>query len=106
METDTKIDVLLGLTAAVQQLESIGTTRLQSFTKSIQEQALLVETPSCTDQQRVQWTKAARELLASLSRQMSSSEVLAKEQHLASLTSRCSLGRACCRSASVNRHVA
>lgn len=79
METETKIDVLLGLTAAVQQLQSIGTTRLQGFMKSITELALLVETPSCTDQQRVQWTKAARELLTSLSRQMSSSEVLATE---------------------------
>lgn len=72
METDMKTDVLLDVTAAIQ---SLGTTRLQSFATSTTSQALLAEAPTCTDQQRVKWSKAARELLITLLAQMSSSEV-------------------------------
>ena len=75
METDMKTDVLLDLTAAIQQHESLRTTRLQSFVTIMTTQALLTETPTCTDQQRLKWSKAARELLTTLLAQLSSSEV-------------------------------
>lgn len=75
METDMKTDVLLDLTAAIQQHESLRTIRLQSFVTSMTTQALLAETPTCTDQQRVKWFKAAQKLLTTLLAQMSSSEV-------------------------------
>lgn len=75
METEIKTDVLLDLTAAIQQQSSLGTTRLQSFVNGVTDQALLAETPTCTDQQRVKWSKAARELLTTVLAQMSSAEV-------------------------------
>ena len=71
-----RTDVLLDLTACIQQQASLGTTRLQSFVNGITDQALLAETPTCTDQQRVKWSKAARELLTTVLAQMSSAEVL------------------------------
>lgn len=77
-----KIEALVALTAAAQHLESIGTTRLQGFVKSLTVQGLLAEAPSCTPQQRVKWTKAAHELLTIFSRQMSSAQVLEAELHL------------------------
>ena len=77
-----KTDVLLGLTAAVQQHESVATTRLQSFVKSITDQALLAETPSCTDPQRVRWSKVAKGLLITILGQMSSPEVSGSSKEL------------------------
>ena len=75
METEMKADVLLDLTAAVQQQASLGTIRLQSLVRGITDQALLVDTPTCTSQQRAKWSKAARELLTAVLAQMSNGEV-------------------------------
>ena len=76
METEMRADVLLDLTAAVQQQASPGTIPLQSLVRGVTDQALLAETPTCTDQQRVKWSKAARELLTAVLAQMSNAEVL------------------------------
>ena len=79
MDLDAKTDVLVDLTAALHQPESIGASQSDSMARKLTQQALLADTPSRNAQQLQRWSKTTQEMLTILLGQLSTPEVLQAE---------------------------